>query len=258
MDKLWLSKSKQNIVKAWLNYARIATDAFPTGTLRKDPIVIDVFDHVNRSEAEKYLNIASSLPPDMFLEAKNALVEWDALTGGTPDIDGISLTSTKYLGTLGKLWKEFGKTLYEFECWHEIGGGFGGLAYVLKTVFSDSRVYVYDLPEISALQRKIFHLLKSDIVTLAYTTGLSNSDSGKSFVVSEHAWSECPDTVRRVYAKSVISKCCAGWLTNNFGTFTSSTKKNCIETLKSIGKEPIESDTFVSNSSYTLYWNMPE
>lgn len=264
---LWLDKSKSGVVNAWTRFATDAANGSrPLNTLRANKIVKNVFDHVSPKEAQSYVGLAASLPKAMFEAAVKALGEWDGATGGRRlyrPLD-ISLTSTKYLGTLGKLWSRFGKDLYEIKIWNEIGGGLGGFGFMIGSVFPDINVNIFDLPEIAALQNKIFAKLgrlSNGSTCVSYGFGLDleldtgiKDDAGEGMLVSEHAWSECPYAVRKVYLDTVFSCASRGWLTNNFGSFTDLTRDAALEQVRSIHPSAQFEDTFVSASSYSISW----
>jgi len=266
---LWLTPRNNSTYTQWTSFCKGYTGDLSLLRHSRHKIVHQVFDHVTPANANQYIEGAKVLPPDMHKTAVTALKAWDAVTGGKPVKAGLSLTATKYLGTLGKLWKEFGEDLYSIDQWYEIGGGFGGFAAMICACFAMTlkSCTVYDLSEVAVLQNRVFKRLSlAKATAVPYTDPLTflpdatpvehrDASLSKTIVVSEHAWSECPEHVRHVYARDVFSACNYGFLTNNFGRFTSSTRENTVKVLTSIGKTWRESACPTSHSSYTLVWS---
>lgn len=254
---LWLFPDRKDEVDKWSNWANELTSAaVPLNHARgTNPIAHQVFDHVTPKEALMYAQLAVHLPPAVRATATDALLAWDRAT--MQGLRGVlTPTATKYLGTLGKLCAAYGEAkLAAITHWYEVGGGYGGMAVMLAAVFPAARVTCYDLPAIAGLQNMIFaecgcadratsHPYAGDLPKVT-------SPQATSFLLSEHAWSECPDHVREVYLAQVFAGCAQGWLTNNDFYLGS---EGTIRSLETVGITARPVDTFIGSRSYTVCW----
>jgi hypothetical protein len=194
----------------WSEFCR-SSAAISKFQLRSSAVVKDVLDHVTESRAEEYYQLAQkALSEDVFARAVEALKEWDALTGGEPSgFGGVSLTATKYLALIGRCSVLCGGVP---SIVIEIGGGLGGFAAAMSSL--GVRVYCIEMPQVAWCINTICTRLCADRVTVvsALDADAIRSLPPGAMLCSEHAWSECPRTVRESYAANIFPKCLRGWM----------------------------------------------
>lgn len=261
----WLTESPapnpDALFRAWTSYCVRFATAGPDqlARLRKDDVITQtIFDHVNAADAEAYLSIVahSSLGDEVVTAAVTALAEWDSITGGTPTVvvrphlPRVSLTATKYIGTLAKL-SSLGPVT-DLTSIIEIGGGVGGMAFMLSCLPNVRAVTVYDLPEVCACIRNVTKS-RPNISCVPYGMfPVTKAD----LLLSEHAWSECPRTVREQYASALFGGATRGWLTVNFISEAEAT--SAVTRSGHAGRVLACSDVHVSARSFTVTWNDTE
>lgn len=177
-------------------------------SLRTSKIACNVFDDVTKPHAEAYAQFARRvLSQTMIATALKVLKEWDSLTGGSPSsVLGISLTATKYLALLGRCFVLCnglpGSVI-------EIGSGMGGFAVLMASL--GTRVYCIELPGVVNLLEAVCTRLDKHRIVCRTADGI-NDLPNCDILCSEHAWSQCTQDQRNLYAKQVFGKCRHGWL----------------------------------------------
>ncbi len=175
------------------------------------------------------------------------------MTGGTPTVlillslPLVSTTAAKYVGTLGKLLAI--TPIASIKTVIEIGGGLGGMAWMLAHLPDVTSVIVYDLPETSAC---IANIVKKCTKIACLPCGAPHGLQSADLVLSEHAWSECPAAIRAEYAASVFAIAKRGWLTCNYIP-----AETAIADIQDAVARPTlfsPAEVFVSHSSYTIVW----
>ena len=227
--------------------------------IRHASIAENVFDHVNITYAQKYLEFATEYLTAAQLHAcVSAASAWDEATGGrlNVSVEGarISNTACKYIALVAKMCFAFGGVPKHIV---EIGGGLGGFAYIMRTL--GCQVTVVDLPaSIRALANIFAHMGAGERITCISgedRNALSTLPYGFT-AVSEHAWSECPRTVREMYADCIFKKSSAGWLTCN-ATVCDPTCVADVETLVAPRKVTTHPSIFSSDRSWAVSWKAP-
>jgi hypothetical protein len=108
----------------------------------------------------------------------------------------------------------------------EIGGGYGGQAFVLFTMASLFDVNIksytmFDLEASSKLQRKYIHNLSDHIQTDKFDFRMYNKSSfsikENSFVISNYSLSEVDETVKQSYFTNIFPNITGGFFCWNFG-----------------------------------------
>lgn len=107
----------------------------------------------------------------------------------------ISLNLIRYLDTLRLLHLNFGDL--DKQNILEIGCGFGGLAYCIKTTY-ECNYYILDLAEAMSLQKKVNDTLDTSLIT----TACHDID----LLIAEYSISELDYTAQKFYFDSYISK----------------------------------------------------
>ena len=181
---------------------------------KSDPRYNYVLEHVNLAQGLEYLSLIKEEFGDFYESNKDFLIELCKKNDeiGAPakgyfiNFCSCSPTNLRYiyqsLLTL-KYAKEIGLENLKIV---EIGGGYGGLCLFLKSLSSlfgvsiDSYV-LYDIPEIEQLQSKYLQYHEIEI------TPKEEICSGY-FLVSNYAFSELPQDIRKVYEDEVINPFC--------------------------------------------------
>jgi hypothetical protein len=96
----------------------------------------------------------------------------------------------------------------------EIGGGFGGQAYILSQLAPFSQYYIYDLPEVELLIDKMMSTLSINTVTCLDAHVELPTDSIDLFI-SNYALSECDRETQLDYFERVITKAKRGYMLYN-------------------------------------------
>jgi len=217
----------ENIAESWQSFC---DGALPGPTLRDSPIVQNVFDHVLPLVAGEYKTFSADvLSPEIWERAVFAAKAWDTATGGRPELDGLSFTAWKYVALCGKVAQAIAETAPSSHD-HvdtpamrivEIGGGLGGGAIVLSHAFACSVTSV-DLPSVARCISRVSTFckaatpaLRGDVATMSGDDVRASPVAEWDVVVSEHAWSECPRVVRRVYVDTFFQTSRHGVLTCN-------------------------------------------
>ena len=96
----------------------------------------------------------------------------------------------------------------------EIGAGFGGQSYILNQIQPFSKYYIYDLPEVEALIKKVATVLSiPNIIYMPLSESLP--EERVDLVISNYAFSECSKTTQLDYIDKVIRKSQAGYMIYN-------------------------------------------
>lgn len=224
--------------------------------IRRAECARGVFDHVELFQADIYMAFArQQLDSKIVQAAILACQEWDGATGGDPvystEFGLISLTACKYIALLAKVWYTLGRFPSHVV---EIGGGLGGFAHVFMRV-TGCRYDVIDLPDTAAA-------ISGILTALGHTSfgcfGADQSNTFSSmftqrdaFFVSEHALSECPSSIRNAYIETVVSRCSAGWISNNDLPNHDALSQALQRQGKHVQEEP---DVYCSNATRGLSW----
>jgi hypothetical protein len=96
----------------------------------------------------------------------------------------------------------------------EIGAGFGGQAYVLSKLVSFSDYYIYDLPEVEELIKKMTSTLAVANISCLHVHAKLPVDQVDLFI-SNYALSECDKATQIDYIQRVASKAKRGYMLYN-------------------------------------------
>jgi hypothetical protein len=182
---------------------------------KSDPRYQYVLEHVSKNHGSEYLDLIKEEFHNVYKEHKNLFVNLSKKNDsvGKPtqyyyfDFCECSPTNLRYIYQsllILKYANELGlKTLDIIE----IGGGYGGLCFFLKNMchiysVNIASYVIYDLPEAESLQSKYleYHDLRlSEKQTL----------KGEHFLISNYAFSELPEPIRKTYEKEVINPFCS-------------------------------------------------
>lgn len=184
---------------------------------KSDPRYQYILEHVDPEQGNKYLELIKSEFSSFYDNHKKTLIDLCRLNDqyGRPrqfyfvdfDICGCSPTNLRYtyqallvLDYIKKLELPKVKII-------EIGGGYGGLCLFIKKLSSyvgiDIDSYtIYDIPQIELLQEKYLDIHEVSLIS-------KDEVSEGSFLVSNYAFSELPENLRKDYEDNVINKYCS-------------------------------------------------
>jgi hypothetical protein len=173
-----------------------------------------VLEHVDAEQGKEYLNLVKKEFSDFYKENKNNIINLCKKNDsyGRPvqsyffDFCSCSATNLRYLYQsllIIRYIKELGLDNLKII---EVGGGYGGLYLFMETLskyfnLNISSYIIYDLEEAEALQKKYL-----DIHGLSLTD--QDDISKESFLISNYAFSELPEYLRKEYENQVINKYC--------------------------------------------------
>ena len=181
---------------------------------KRDPQYRRVLEHVTPEQGGAYLKLALERAPSLELLLDSVRGN-DAL--GSPelhDYDGygsFSPTTLRYFKVLADLQMLFG-SLDGFDI-IEIGGGYGGQAFVCSQAASLGSYTLVDLPEAAALQEK--YLARLGVEGFHAVTSDSLDAAEYDLVISNYAFSELTRPVQRMYLERVLQHSKRGYITVN-------------------------------------------
>ena len=95
----------------------------------------------------------------------------------------------------------------------EIGGGYGGLSYILSTIINFDSYTIYDLPHVNLLQRKYLNTL--NVKNTNCVSPDTNINHNIDLVISCFAWSELDKINQMKYFFNIIKKAKHGFMRLN-------------------------------------------
>ena len=181
---------------------------------KSDPRYQYVLEHVDARQGKEYLDLVKKEFSDFYEENKNSIINLCKKNDsyGRPvqsyffDFCSCSPTNLRYLYQsllILKYMKDINLTSAKVI---EIGGGYGGLCLFVKTLAKyfniqiDSYI-IYDLEEAEILQQKYLRIHGVNLTD-------QNKISEGSFLISNYAFSELPEELRKEYEEKVINKYC--------------------------------------------------
>jgi hypothetical protein len=187
---------------------------------KQDPQIVRVVEHVDRSTGAAYLDAVRRQTPCL-LDLLPRLTRADGIGGAiTCDYAGfgaLSPNTCRYLKVLSDVCLLFPDMAPdESVTIVEVGGGYGGQAFVLAEYFESLTYTIVDLPEVGALQTAYLqHLVPSldfTIVTPDALLSLPPAD----LAISNYAISECRKDQARRYVDEILNHVTRGYVTCNF------------------------------------------
>lgn len=183
---------------------------------KRDPDYQKILEHVTKSQGRDYLQIVKNEHPE-FLNKQ----EWkkndeigNPITYEYEDVGSVSPTTLRYLKVAADIKTHFGEDIGENIA--EIGGGYGGQALVLDTLFSFNKYRIFDIPEVNRLISKY---LESYLLNGSYSVTTLNKSTSEEYdlVISNYAFSELPSNLQKMYINKVLANSKRGYLTMNSG-----------------------------------------
>jgi hypothetical protein len=97
----------------------------------------------------------------------------------------------------------------------EIGGGYGGLCYCIKSLYKNIGEYnIVDLNLALELQKKCLTTLNTEFTPISVTSGIVKKEN-PLFCISNYGYSAFSQKYQEFYKESVISECDAGFMVWN-------------------------------------------
>tara|TARA_R110000824_G_C15082744_1_gene664552 strand:+ start:74 stop:886 length:813 start_codon:yes stop_codon:yes gene_type:complete len=145
--------------------------------------------------------------------------ENDTVGGTLPFQHEFSDHTLRYINVLRLLVEEFGD-LDGFEI-VEIGGGYGGQAHVIKSMFNVN-YHIIDLVEPATLTAKYLTALNHDDFHTYTAASIYNSHFalGGDLVISNYALSELDEPTIDIYVEKVVKNCKRGFFGWNLGSMS--------------------------------------
>lgn len=197
----WMVKDK--VLDDYLQACIEASETF--FLFKRDQRLTKIWEHASKRTGEYWLEKIKKDNPWLFNIAR--IFDNDHI--GNPerhDYDGliVSANTLQYIGVLSNLITRFG-TLNNKRI-VEIGGGYGGQALVIKTVFRKCEYSIIDLPEVRKLQNEYLQRHKVFIAEPGEAFGLC---------ISNYALSEIKDPLQSEYIEKYCRTSEHGYITAN-------------------------------------------
>ena len=197
-------------------------------TFKRQAAYRSVLEHVDFDLGIKYLNIIRAKYPHLLIDFEQFRENDDV---GSPithpfNINGktiqVSPTTIRYVKVLGDLEANF--DLDKVTQIIEIGGGYGGQAFVLNRVYPHIRYRIYDLPEVADLINEYVDQIEGTVytknggnpftLTVAFPWAELNDDSC-DLAISNYAFSELSGLAQSLYKENVLDNAARQYLTIN-------------------------------------------
>lgn len=187
---------------------------------RRLPGYTRILEHVSQEQGQAYLDEIRRLAPAA-LRDPTWFTENDKY--GNPirfdykNVGLVSPTTLRYVKVAVELQSMFGLRMNDARV-IEIGGGYGGQARILKTLFPAVQYTIFDLPESLALAN--VYLKKYDVEVdlidgLRYARPDTSIGLPGDIFLSNYALTECSPDVMALYIKHVALNCSHGYITGN-------------------------------------------
>lgn len=172
-----------------------------------------ILEHVTERQGQAYLDWITERAPDLLARLpevrRNDEVGSPAVFDYPPH-GRFSPTTLRYVKVFAELRALFGD-LDGMEV-GEIGGGYGGQAFVASLLSAPRRWTIIDLPETAALQGA--YLMRHGV--RGVDTFSEIADREYDLVVSNYAFSECFRPVQEEYVERMLQRSARGYLTCNW------------------------------------------
>jgi len=190
----------------------------------------DILEHTSVAHGQAYVSHIQLLAPHLFRYIGQFKMN-DNLGGPVIihdygiDVGWITPSTLRYMAVLADLYYIFGD-LTNFDIL-EIGGGYGGEALTIQTVYDVRSYLIIDLPEVLALISRYldnFPFAKRKMLFADYSHGTPAviSDRKKKtydLCISNYAFSELGDKLQKLYWNTALQYCERGYFTDNSEAF---------------------------------------
>ena len=138
----------------------------------------------------------------------------------------------------------------------EIGAGFGGQCYILSQMIPFSHYFIYDLPEVDCLIKKMMQMLSVENVYLMPL--IEDLPQKVDLLISNYAFSECDRQTQLDYFEKVVKNADRGYMIlNQLGYFDSLTPKELFQLLEDNHMNPkiYEEPIFTYEGNLLIVWD---
>ena len=168
-----------------------------------------ILEHVSKEQAVAYMKLAAekvNLSDFMHLFSRNDLYGKPLKDNiGIEEFHSTSPSNARYLYHSLLIKEHFDK--FPTSNIVEIGGGFGGLCFFMKSM-TECNYHIFDLPDVMKLQEKYLSAHEIECKFLDFNSELPED----FFLISNYCYSEIPDKSIRDNYKKVIDKSCGGFM----------------------------------------------
>jgi hypothetical protein len=189
---------------AFCELAATRPDIFKS--FKSHPAYTPVLEHVGKELGQTYLNAIRVQYPHLF-------EHWDKFlrndTVGEPNTENfvinskrvtMSPTTIRYIKVLGDLQRLFNmESVYTLV---EIGGGYGGQAFIIKQLFDIPKYIIYDLPQVCLLIDLYLEEMGIEGVETRSCDELKKEPN--NLTISNYAFSELSEEVQLEYKRNII------------------------------------------------------
>ncbi len=192
-----------------------ATNDALFSTFKRDPVIIQMYQHVSKKLGKQYLNFIQKEYPDLlphFAAFRQNDQLGNPITHKFGRLAPLSATNLRYIKIAGDIKKSFGDLSGKRVI--EIGGGYGGQCKVLSDLFAFKEYVIVDLPEVLELARTYLKKLNVPHVTFRTLEELSQ-DTRYDLIISNYAFTECCRNIQEGYLQKALLKAECGYLICN-------------------------------------------
>lgn len=187
-------------------------------SFKRHPWYTPILEHVSHDDGFKYLEIIKNDYPFLLKNVEKYKTN-DNIGGPVMhnynDVGDMSPTTLRYMKVLGEIIENFG-SLDGLDI-VEIGCGYGGQAKLIFDTYDVKSYTFIDLPVVLDLIKKYLSNFDIDMDKLIFKdiTLLTENEKYDLFI-SNYAYTECSESIREVYFKTVLNNSKMGYLTSNF------------------------------------------
>jgi hypothetical protein len=222
-------------------------------SFKRDPNYRSILEHVSPEQGLLYIDEIKNDNPQLLDKQYIDLFKQNDLIGMpiTHDFgfDILSPTILRYVKVLSDLIKLFNNL--DNNSIIEIGAGNGGLCSIISKIFKYKEYTLIDLPEVLELQKKCISAM--NVPNVSFLTQNMLPERNYDLVISNYAFSECPDDIKNLYINKVLLKSKRGYLTMNRENATNY-KGTFLKIMEPLNPKVIEEKPLTGDSNYIIVW----
>ena len=221
--KKYFSSSKQNrsdsddgLYVRSINSFLISQKKF--NNFKNDPFYQSILEHASKKDGKKYLDIVLNQSPEIIESNLELFLQNDEIgnpvTYSYESYGKISPSTLRYIKVASDIKTLFGESIGRKIV--EIGGGYGGQALILDSLFNFQSIKIFDLHIVCNLITKY---LEHFTLRNSYSVSSLNEASQEEYdlAISNYAFSELPRNIQLKYIEKVLQNSKRGYLTMNSG-----------------------------------------
>jgi putative sugar O-methyltransferase len=187
---------------------------------RRDERFYSILEHVTYDEGVLYIKerLDTNICSQSFKDLLSKMLENDRI--GNPvrydylDIGLVCPTTLRYIKNLYDIASMIDASEPKFNNIVEIGGGYGGLCRMLKSIFSINNYLLIDFSEVNQLSKRYLSEYYTDKILWMTPETFSNVNN-VDLCISNYAFSECDRKIQNEYYEKVIKKSKMFYITYN-------------------------------------------